>query len=329
MTVVLPRADDTRADDSQGIDDGQVRYAPWGLRAAAIALDVLPGVAVVVTMAILALAAPNGGLTWWVYIATAIVAASATLANRCVLPSLLGWSVGRAVVGIRVVRAKDGAVPGVLTLVLRDLAHLLDTAAAFVGWLWPLWDRRRRTFADLLLRTVVREVPAPERNVRRIAAAVLVAAAVLCVAGAGLGYAAVYRTDRATEQARAEIAAQGPHIVEQLLSYGATTSQKDFATAQALATDAYRPLLITQQDAAARAGLTSNEYWTVNSAVLSAAPHRGALLLALQGQRGDDPQKQRFITATVRVDFEQANNGAWQVAQLTVLKRPQADVPGQ
>jgi Mce-associated membrane protein len=329
VTVALPRADDTQAVDREVIDDGQVRLAPWGLRAAAIALDVLPGVAVVATMVILALAAPNGSLTWWVFISTAIVAAFATLANRCLLPSLIGSSFGRAVVGIRVVRGKDGQSAGVLTMLLRELAHLLDTAAVFVGWLWPLWDRRKRTFADLLLRTEVREVPGPERNVRRIAACVLVVAAVLCVAGAGLGYAVVYRTERATDQARAEIAAQGPRIVEQLLSYGATTAQKDFATAQALATDAYRPLLITQQDAAAKAGLTSNEYWTVNSAVLSAAPHRGALLLALQGQRGDDPAKQRFITATVRVDFEQAKDGAWQVAQLTVLKRPQADAPGQ
>jgi Mce-associated membrane protein len=298
------------------------------MRAGAFALDVLPGVAVVVTMALLVLAAPNGGWLWWMYTATAVVAAFATLANRCLLPAVRGWSVGRAVVGIRVLRA-DGQSPGALTLVLRDVAHLLDTAAVFVGWLWPLWDQRRRTFADLLLRTEVRVVESPQRNARRIAAVVLVAAAALCVAGAGVGYAVVYRTDHAIDEARAEIAAQGPRIVEQLLSYGATTAQKDFDNAQALATDAYRPVLIAQQQAAAKAGLTSNEYWTVNSAVLSAAPHKGALLLALQGQRGDDPKKLRFITATVRADFEQAGDGHWRVAQLTVLKRPQPDTPGQ
>jgi Mce-associated membrane protein len=317
-----------RADDTEVAVEEEIRYASWGMRAGAFALDVLPGTAVVVTMALLVLATPNGGWLWWVYTATAVLAAFATLANRCLLPPTRGWSVGRAVVGIRVVRA-DGESPGAVTLVLRELAHLLDTAAVFVGWLWPLWDQRHRTFADLLLRTEVRVVEGSQRNVRRIAAGVLVVAAALCVAGAAMGYAFVYRTDQAIDQARAEIGAQGPRIVEQLLSYGATTAQKDFDNAQALATDAYRPVLVSQQEAAAKAGLTSNEYWTVNSAVLSAAPHKGALLLALQGQRGDDPKKLRFITATVRADFEQAGDGHWRVAQLTVLKRPQPDPPRQ
>ena len=323
MTAVLSKAEDITVKT-----DPQIRYASWGQRAAAFALDVLPGAAVVATMAVLVFATPYGGLLWWVLTLTAAAAALATLVNRCLLPPSVGWSIGRAVVGIRVVKADDRS-PGALTMVLRELAHLLDTAAAFVGWLWPLWDGRHRTFADLLLRTEVRVVSGPERNVRRIAAGVLVAATVLCVAGAGAGYAFEYRNDHATDQARTEIAAQGPHIVEQLLSYNANSAQKDFLTAQGLATDAYRPILISQQEAAAKAGLTSNEYWTVNSAVLSAAPHRGALLLALQGQRGDDPQKQRFITATVRVDLEQSSDGAWRVAQLTVLKRPHPDAPGQ
>ena len=55
--------------------------------------------------------------------------------------------------------------PASCGLMLRELAHLLDTAALFIGWLWPLWDRRRRTFADLLLRTEVHGVePAAARH---------------------------------------------------------------------------------------------------------------------------------------------------------------------
>ena len=33
------------------------------------------------------------------------------------------------------VRKRDGSAVGIGRLVLRDLAHLLDTAALFVGWL--------------------------------------------------------------------------------------------------------------------------------------------------------------------------------------------------
>ena len=64
--------------------------------------------------------------------------------NRLLLPATTGWSLGRSVFGIRVVR-RDGSPAGPWLLLLRDLAHLLDTAALFIGWFWPLWDSRRRT----------------------------------------------------------------------------------------------------------------------------------------------------------------------------------------
>jgi Mce-associated membrane protein len=247
----------------------------------------------------------------------------ATLVNRWLLPTITGWTMGRAVTGSRVTTS-TGRPVGSIRLIARDLAHLLDTAALFVGWLWPLGDRRHRTFADLLLRTEVRIVDpadAPRRNVRRLAGCVLIAAAVVCAAGGGLGYLQVYRQDRALEQARTEIAEQGPRIVEQLLSYGTQTVVDDFAKAQTLATDGYRPQLVQQQQAVQKSGVTDNEYWAVSSAVLSATKDRAAMLLALQGQRGSDPNTLKFITATVRADFEKSN-GRWQVAVLTVLKKP-------
>jgi hypothetical protein len=135
---------------------------------------------------------------------------------------------------------------------LRDVAHLLDTAALFVGWLWPLWDGRNRTFADLLLRTECHVVEPARRNVRQTAGIVFLVAALLCAAGCGLGYQSVYRYDRAVEKTRTEIAAQGPRIVEQMLSYGTGTVKDDFARAQSLATDGYRSQLIDQQQVSRR-----------------------------------------------------------------------------
>jgi Mce-associated membrane protein len=212
------------------------------------------------------------------------------------------------------------------------VAHLLDTAALFIGWLWPLWDRRNRTFADLLLRTEVHAVERPQRNVRRVTAVALVAAALLCAAGVGLSYLVVFRHDRAVDHARAEIADQGPRIVEQMLSYRSDKLQEDFSRAQSLTTDAYRSQLVTQQQAIQKAGATSNEYWAVSSAVLpmpEPTPDQVSMLIALQGQRGKDPKDLKFITATVRVQFDKSSDGKWQVADLTVLKKPQMQQAGQ
>jgi Mce-associated membrane protein len=118
-------------------------------------------------------------------------------------------------------------------------------------------------------------------------------------------------------------------MVEQMLSYGTATLKDDFTRAQALATDGYRSQLISQQQAAQKAGVTANEYWAVSSAVLSAAPNQAAMLLALQGQRGADAQSLKFITATVRVDFERSRDGHWRVANLTVLKKPMSNEPAR
>jgi Mce-associated membrane protein len=141
----------------------------------------------------------------------------------------------------------------------------------------------------------------------------------------------VYRHDRAVDTARAQIAEQGPRIVEQILSYSVDTLQQDFSNAQSLTTDGYRPQLIAQQQAVQQAGASTNEYWAVSSAVLTAAPDQASMLMALQGQRGTDPKDLKFITATVRVDFDRsrARDGHWRVANLTVLKKPQMNQAGQ
>jgi Mce-associated membrane protein len=305
--------------------------ASWAARAGAFAVDVVVGVAVIATMALLTLTAPQRGWVWWLLTTVAVLAFLLMTVNRLLLPTITGWSLGRALFGITVVH-RDGSAVGVSRLVARDLAHLLDTAALFIGWLWPLWDRRRRTFADLLLRTEVHKVRPPRRDMRRPTAAVLIAATVLCGAGVGLSYLVVYRHDRAVDAARSQIAEQGPRIVEQMLSYHVDSLQQDFSHAQSLTTDAYRPQLIAQQQSVQKAGATSNEYWAVSSAVLpdpSGTPDKASMLLAMQGQRGANAQDLKFITATVRADFEKSRDGHWRVANLTVLKKPQMNQGGQ
>ena len=104
---------------------------------------------------------------WWLCVSVGGLAILLMLVNRLLLPTITGWSLGRALFGIAVVR-RDGEATGPWGLLLRDLAHLLDTASV-VGWLWPLWDSRRRTFADMLLRTEVRRVEPDKRAAQHTA----------------------------------------------------------------------------------------------------------------------------------------------------------------
>lgn len=323
MTAVLDASDTPEVDVAT-----EPPLASWPARAAAFAIDVLLGVAVIATMAVSAWSAPWLGWLWWVFVGTAAVTIVAMAVNRLLLPTITGWSLGRGLFGIAV-RTRDGAAPGLLPLVGRDLAHLLDTAALFIGWLWPLWDRRNRTFADLLLRTEVHDVERPQRDIRRPTAVALILATLVCAVAVGLGYLMVYRPERAVDIARAQIAEQGPRIVEQMLSYSNESLQQDFSRAQSLTTDGYRDQLIAQQQIVQQAGATSNEYWAVSSAVLSADTKQASMLIAMQGQRGTDPNDLKFITATLRVEFELSGDGQWKVANLIVLKKPQMKVGGQ
>lgn len=66
-----------------------------------------------------------------------------------------GWSLGKQVLQIRLVDERTGQPIGAGMNFVRQLAHILDSLACYVGWLWPLWDAKRQTFADKIMHTVV------------------------------------------------------------------------------------------------------------------------------------------------------------------------------
>jgi uncharacterized RDD family membrane protein YckC len=49
---------------------------------------------------------------------------------------------------------ETGVILSVGQTFLRQLCHYLDSAV-YIGYLWPLWDPMRQTFADKLMKTVV------------------------------------------------------------------------------------------------------------------------------------------------------------------------------
>jgi Mce-associated membrane protein len=328
VTVLVEEATDTQA--APAVDQAEPNgLARWHIRAAALAVDLVPGVAVVATMALVWMAAPPRSPWWWASLSVLVAAALATMVNRAVLPATFGWSLGRALLGIEVVQ-RDGSAVGVGRLSLRELAHLLDTLSVFVGWLWPLWDPRRRTFADLLARTEVRCAADDRRpaDIRRHAATAAGVAVLLCVAGAAVSAFAIYLPARASQQAREAVNAQGPKIVAQMLTYDPKTLDQDFARARSLTTDKYRPELVKQQESVQKGHPVINEYWVTDSTVLSATRDTATMLLFMQGHRGGGGEE-RFITATVRVALVKGKNGQWLVDNLDVVTKPKPAPPRQ
>ena len=66
-----------------------------------------------------------------------------------------GGTPGKRVAGLKVVRLNDGQVTGGGMGIVRQLAHVIDGAICYIGYLFPLWDPQRQTIADKLVGTVV------------------------------------------------------------------------------------------------------------------------------------------------------------------------------
>ncbi len=66
-----------------------------------------------------------------------------------------GRSVGRMVTHTRLVDVHTHASVGFWRTFIRSLVHTLDFVALGIGFLWPLWDAQRQTWADKIMSTVV------------------------------------------------------------------------------------------------------------------------------------------------------------------------------
>ncbi len=66
-----------------------------------------------------------------------------------------GQSPGMAIQGITCIGEETGALIGGGQGVIRTLAHFIDSLICYIGWLFPLWDPKKQTISDKLLKTLV------------------------------------------------------------------------------------------------------------------------------------------------------------------------------
>lgn len=80
-------------------------------------------------------------LGWWIYLGYK--------------SGTTGITLGRSVAKTKLVSEETGQPIGVGNGILRQFAHLIDSIICYVGWLFPLWDAKRQTIADKIVKTVV------------------------------------------------------------------------------------------------------------------------------------------------------------------------------
>ncbi|MCW2794680.1 RDD family protein [Nocardioides sp.] len=148
-------------------------YSHWGMRALARVIDTLLSLAasfplfvgyVWLMSASYPSTNPDGTVTRHfedpspaaitLVVAGAGLAIGFSLWNICVRQGRTGATLGKRAVGIRLVKELTGRPVGVGMAFVRQLAHIADELC-YIGYLWPLWDAKRQTFADKIVGTIV------------------------------------------------------------------------------------------------------------------------------------------------------------------------------
>lgn len=149
-------------------------YTPWISRVAAVIIDRLPALLILgvgflvlqnsVESACLTDVSPYSvnqicsvgpstfGLT--VMTVAALVALGYLIWNLGYRQGKTGSSIGKSLLRFKVVSENTGEPIGFGMSVLREVAHLVDTAVFYIGYLFPLWDAKRQTLADKIMATV-------------------------------------------------------------------------------------------------------------------------------------------------------------------------------
>ncbi|MEI2809768.1 MAG: RDD family protein [Nocardioides sp.] len=68
-----------------------------------------------------------------------------------------GQTIGKSALGITLIGDQTRQPIGAGRNFLRQLAHFVDQILCYIGYLWPLWDAKRQTFADKIMNTIVVE----------------------------------------------------------------------------------------------------------------------------------------------------------------------------
>jgi uncharacterized RDD family membrane protein YckC len=153
-----PESDPSRQEAAGGTKAPQYGFpllATYGQRVGGFLIDIgIPGGLLAVVL-IAAFATKDLAVIVVVHLATAVIALAFLLWNSGYQQGRSGQSLGKRALGVRLVGAGTGEPVGFARAVGRQVAHLLDGLPLGLGYLWPLWDEQRQTFADKVCSTLV------------------------------------------------------------------------------------------------------------------------------------------------------------------------------
>ncbi|MFJ1801056.1 MULTISPECIES: RDD family protein [unclassified Streptomyces] len=135
-----------------GHGGGMPELAHWGLRFGGLIVD---GLVLMIPYILVIIGGAVGDSFGMILSAIGFIGFVAVAIWQLYQEGTTGQSIGKKAVGIRLLREADGRPLGFGMAFVRRLAHFLDSLACYIGWLWPLWDAKKQTFADKVCSSVV------------------------------------------------------------------------------------------------------------------------------------------------------------------------------
>ncbi|WP_189169643.1 RDD family protein [Pilimelia anulata] len=136
-----------------------MNFANWGQRVGAYLIDQVAVSVPSIIGSLVQAATMEDGRPTGTGIAVSTIGSLITLGlwifNRVIKQGRTGQSWGKGVLGIKLIREDNGQPVGPGLAFGRDVAHLIDAIICYIGFLFPLWDAKRQTIADKIVRTVV------------------------------------------------------------------------------------------------------------------------------------------------------------------------------
>jgi uncharacterized RDD family membrane protein YckC len=135
-----------------------IAYAEWPQRFLAYLIDIAPIIGIYIVEVILVAIFPDGLdvlvqilafvaiIGWWIY-------------NYGMQQGEHGYTLGKSIIGIKLVSEQTSQPVGVGMAIGRAFVHILDAIPCYLGYLWPLWDPKKQTFADKILTQIVVVAP--------------------------------------------------------------------------------------------------------------------------------------------------------------------------
>jgi uncharacterized RDD family membrane protein YckC len=135
-----------------------VAYASWIQRVGAYLIDALCVAPFSILAVVLgrgtdeATGLPTFNALYWVFLVLSLVVSGY---NRWYQAGKTGQSWGKKALGIRLVGEQTGQPIGAGLAFGRDIAHFVDAIICYIGFLFPLWDAKKQTLADKIVKTLV------------------------------------------------------------------------------------------------------------------------------------------------------------------------------